>query len=289
MAPLVVTTSLNCSKALIRRGTRLPERYARLLSSSSSSDPPTNCTVIRGPSLLRTNVHRPNPSLLVLPGLRSLPFWTQWDGETNRIAYQDPAVTQAVTHLEQHYSTILQEYRTKAPQLQSDYQTDTEHKLHDGTWEWHSYMLKGAIQGNFATHFPETATVLQDLRDSGMLFEGTPFGYTFFSTLHANSKIAAHTAPMNLRLRIHLPLIVPSEDESDEIQCGIRVGPTARQWTTGKALVLDDAYQHEVWNNTNKQRVLLLVDIWHPDVTMQERQDVVELFQHAHEQGWWSS
>ena len=288
MAFHTVNTFVAHSEALIRRGSHLRGTCERALSASSSK-PPTNCSVVRGPSLLRTTVHRPSPSLLVLPGLRSLPFWTQWDGSTNRIAYQDPAVTQAVQLLEQNYKTILAEYQNKAPQLQSDYQTDTEHKLHDGTWEWHSYMLKGAIQGHFAAHFPETASILQDLRTDGLLFEGTPFGYCFFSTLHANSKIAAHTAPMNLRLRIHLPLIVPSEDESDEIQCGIRVGPIARQWTTGKALVLDDAYQHEVWNKTNQQRVLLLVDIWHPDVTVQERQDVVELFQHAHEQGWWSS
>ena len=41
------------------------------------------------------------------------------------------------------------------------------------------------------------------------MFDHVPFGYSFFSTLHGNSRIAAHSAPMNLRIRLHLPLIVP--------------------------------------------------------------------------------
>lgn len=254
----------------------------------SSDAPPTNCDIVKGPSLLRTTAHRPRPSLLFLPGLRSLPFWTQCEADQpTAVAYNDPQITQAVKHLEENVETIRQEYLKVASKLPSDYQTDTEHTLHQGTWDWHSYMTKGTVQGQFAQYFPETTSILQELRKSQQLFEGTPFGYTFFSTLHSHSKIDAHAAPMNLRLRVHLPLIVPAAAAATE--CGIRVGPLTRPWCTDKALVLDDAYEHEVWNDTAEQRVLLLVDLWHPDVTMQERQDIVELFQHAQKQGWWSN
>lgn len=249
--------------------------------------------VIQGPSLLRTSLDRPNPSLIHLPGLRSLPFWTQSDGNsTNRVAYQDPQVTYCVEHLQSHWETLRDEYRRVSPQLKSDYEQATEHmKLHDGLWDWHSYMLKGKIQGHFCAHFPETANVLQVLRDKGLLFEGTPFGYTFYSTLHSKSKIAPHTSPMNFRLRIHLPLIVPtatttssSNDDEDSLLCGIRVGPLVRPWVEGQALVLDDAYRHCVWNETETARVVLLVDIWHPDVNEMERKEIVEMFTAAAEQ-----
>ena len=243
--------------------------------------------VIQGPSLLRTSFDRPNPSLIHLPGLRSLPFWTQWDGNSNRVAYQDKQVTFCVEHLQKHWQTLRDEYSRVAPKLQSDYEQATEHRtLHDGTWDWHSYMLKGKIQGHFCAHFPETTNVLQVLRDEGLLFEGTPFGYTFYSTLHPKSKIAPHTAPMNFRLRIHVPLIVPntSATKDEELPCGIRVGPLVRPWIEGQALVLDDAYRHGVWNETDTTRVLLLVDIWHPDVNMAERREIVEMFAAAAEQ-----
>lgn len=286
----------------LRRGMR------RFSSSSSSpfSDPsqPIPCDVVQGPSLLRTAVHRPRPSLLFLPGLRSLPFWTLWDGTQNQVAYNDPTVRHAVSYLEEHHATFLDEYERVASKLQSDYQAENEHhELHQGSWDWHSYMRKGTLQGHFAQYFPETTTLLQNLRQERMLFEGTPFGYCFFSTLAPQSSISAHSAPMNLRLRLHLPLLVPESSAVGDgapaknngmagstatPNCGIRVSSTIRCWQPGTALVLDDSYDHEVWNHTNEKRVVLLVDIWHPDVTMEERESITAMFRHAKEQGWWS-
>jgi hypothetical protein len=256
--------------------------------SSTINAPTESCDIVSGPSLLRTSVHRPRPSLLYFPGLRSLPFWTQ-DG-SDRVAYQEPSITAAIGHLHDNFETLLAEYKRVAPQRPSDYvvAADAEHNstLHNGSWDWHSYMTKGTVQAGFCEHFPKTASVLQKLRDDKLLFEGTPFGYCFYSTLHGKSKIAAHSAPMNFRVRVHLPLLVPSV--KDATHCGIRVGPTTRQWHVGQALVLDDSYDHQVWNETNETRVVLLVDLWHPDVTMGEREDIVQMFQHAREQGWWS-
>ncbi|CAB9499119.1 asparaginyl beta-hydroxylase [Seminavis robusta] len=245
---------------------------------------------------------------MVLPGLRSLPFWTSYDAssDTNRIAYQDPTLTHVVEHLQANVETIRQEYHRVAPSLDSDYnQHDNEHSLHQGKWDWHSYMTKGVIQGQFATKFPETTQILQTLRQtltantpkgeqpSWLLLENIPFGYSFFSTLHPQSSIQAHTSPMNLRWRIHLPLEVPANsneiDDADGMPlCGIRVGQQVQTWTQEKALVLDDSYDHEVWNRTNHKRVLFLLDIWHPDIPIKERKDIVGMFQHAQEQGWYS-
>ncbi|GKY98012.1 hypothetical protein MPSEU_000759300 [Mayamaea pseudoterrestris] len=282
-------------------------RYRSFSSSSPSTighplavPAPDDCDIVKGPSLLRTSAIRPRPSLLHLPGLRSLPFWTQYDAKegVNLVAYQDASITRAVDHLQSHWKTILREYQTKAPTLRSDYETDTEHSLHQGTWDWHSYMTKGKLRGDFATHFSTTFNILQTLRDEGLLFEKTPFGYSFFSTLHANSSISAHYAPMNFRVRLHLPLIVPAapskantsakSKDTNYPACGIRVGNTVREWIPGQALVLDDAFEHQVWNDTDQERVLLLVDLWHPDVSMQERQEIVQLFDHAKAQGFMS-
>lgn len=254
---------------------------------------PEHCDIIKGPSLLRTSAIRPRPSLVHLPGLRSLPFWTQYDAQhnLNRIAYQDPSITRAVEHLQAHWTAIRDEYQAKAPSIKSDYEIDTEHTLHQGTWDWHSYMTKGKLRGEFASHFPKTFGILQTLREEQLLFEGTPFGYSFFSTLHAQSKIAAHYAPMNFRVRLHLPLIVPSDAtnaDSSHPPCAIRVGNATRPWNPGQALVLDDVFEHEAWNETDQERVVLLVDLWHPDVTPAERKDIVQLFAHAKSQGYMS-
>lgn len=291
----------------------------RFLSSTTNNDtttdkPPVLCDVIQGPSLLRTPTARPNPSLLYLPGLRSLPFWTAPD--YSRIAYGDKMLQYVIEYLELHASTMRQEYVNVAPNIPSDY-NNIDHNptaLHQGIndWKWHTYLSKGNVQGSFAWQFPKTAKILQQLRDDGLIFEGTPFGFSFFSTLSGGSTIAAHTAPMNLRLRIHLPLIVPEttttttnnnnnnemddnhsmkEQQQQQQQrhpdCGIRVGPMIRPWITDKAIVFDDSYDHEVWNHTTETRVLLLVDVWHPDISPIEKQEIVQLFQTARQEGMW--
>lgn len=66
------------------------------------------------------------------------------------------------------------------------------------------------------------------------------------------------------------PSSSPPMDEYDSLEeiqatvpCGIRIGDQVRAWEEGECLVFDDAYEHEVWNRTEEERVLLLVDFWH--------------------------
>ena len=36
------------------------------------------------------------------------------------------------------------------------------------------------------------------------------------------------------------------------------------RWAEGELLVFDDSYEHEVWNETDLPRLVLIVDLWHP-------------------------
>jgi beta-hydroxylase len=81
-----------------------------------------------------------------------------------------------------------------------------------------------------------------------------------FSILEAGKRIPPHRGPYNGVLRLHLGLIVP--ESADRL--GIRVGPERRQWSEGRALIFDDAYEHEAWNDTDRLRVVLFVDFEKP-------------------------
>lgn len=300
MKNTMIVTTRNLSRFSFKVNRRLQglsvEQRSRF--SSASNDKSTNngnatdenptimSTVLQGPSVLYTSLHRPSPSLMMMPGLRSLPVWTSYDAKsnTNRIAYQDPTVTKIVQHLQSQAKEIRDEYLSASASLDSDYDESSrgEHSdssLHTGTWDWHSYLLQGRTQPDFCLQFPNTTRILGELQPD--IFMGTPFGFCFFSKLAPESTIQAHTSPINFRLRVHLPLVVPSDGD-----VGIRVGPTKHKWITDQALVLDDSYEHEVWNHSKEERILLLVDIWHPDVRMQEREEIINMFQHAQEQGW---
>ena len=107
------------------------------------------------------------------------------------------------------------------------------------------------------------------------LMTGVPFGHAFYSALGAGAEIKPHTAPMNLRLRVHVPLAVPEGD------VGMRLAGEAVAWRRGEALVFDDSFVHETWNRTAADRVVLLFDVWHPDLGDDEIGAIVEMFRRA--------
>jgi len=81
-----------------------------------------------------------------------------------------------------------------------------------------------------------------------------------FSALTPGAHIEPHAGPWNARLTVHLGLVVPDG-------CEFRVGSESRRWREGKCLVFDDSFEHEVWNRSDSTRVVLLLDVWHPDLT----------------------
>jgi aspartate beta-hydroxylase len=106
---------------------------------------------------------------------------------------------------------------------------------------------------------------------------GTPFSYTFFSTMKPSTSIKPHYGACNLKLRCHFPIIVPSD-------AFLRVGGDPRSWEEGKMLVFDDCYEHEALNlNKTEDRVILLFDIWHPDIQQDERVAITHMFEKMQE------
>jgi aspartyl/asparaginyl beta-hydroxylase (cupin superfamily) len=85
-----------------------------------------------------------------------------------------------------------------------------------------------------------------------------------FSLLRPGARIPPHTGQINARLICHLPLIVPDG-------CGFRVGNEVRRWIEGETLIFDDTIEHEAWNNSGRLRVVLLFDIWRPELSLEER------------------
>lgn len=96
----------------------------------------------------------------------------------------------------------------------------------------------------------------------------------FFSVLKAGSHIPAHTGVTNVRSVVHLPLIVPEG-------CEFRVGGEKRSWVQGQAFVFDDTIEHEAWNRSDGDRVVLIIDAWNPYLSDHERSMVCRLYEAA--------
>lgn len=118
-----------------------------------------------------------------------------------------------------------------------------------------------------ARHCPRTLALFEGI-DQPEIADRSP--NLMFSLLAPHTRIPPHNGISNARLVLHLPLIVPPN-------CGFRVGGETREWTPGEALVFDDTIEHEAWNDSDKLRVVLIGDLWRPELTPVEREAVAAI------------
>ncbi len=102
----------------------------------------------------------------------------------------------------------------------------------------------------------------------------TQAGLIYFLRLAPGTIVAPHRGPTNIRLRCHLGIKIPHN-------CGINVQNIEKTWEPGKCIVFDDSFTHAVWNSSDRERVVLIVDLWHPDLNLRE----VELLSGLHRYG----
>lgn len=140
-----------------------------------------------------------------------------------------------------------------------------------GNPEWSAFYLwkNGKPVEKNAARCPRT---LEALKDAPLARVKGRTPTVLFSLLKAGARIPPHHGFINTRLICHLPLIVPEG-------CSFRVGNDTRDWQEGKAWVFDDTIEHEAWNGSDRTRVILLFDIWRPELDEAERETVSSLFE----------
>ena len=132
------------------------------------------------------------------------------------------------------------------------------------TGRWGALYLRRSFEDLDGAHAlcPETAAAVRALprRMDLALFSGMNPG------VHAEP----HCGPTNLRLTLHLGLVVPP-------RCELRVGGEIRTWSDGACLFFDDSFEHEVWNRGPFTRFVLIASVWHPELTDVETEVLREL------------
>jgi len=92
-----------------------------------------------------------------------------------------------------------------------------------------------------------------------------------YSFLAPHTHIPPHTGVANFRVVLHLPLVVPDG-------CRFRVGSETRVWAEGQPWIFDDTIEHEAWNDSDQMRVVLIGDLWRPELDEEDRSIVRDLF-----------
>ena len=186
------------------------------------------------------------------------PLWKSYPIITRRSHLYPHA---AVEILESNFEKIRAELLSKDTDRS---RVDAGENLARGYWKMLRFSQDGILNSTICDMFPVTCELLLDIPHSlsECLDAACAEIFVFVSVLQPGTVIKPHCGPTHKRLRIHLPIKVPSTPASPElIVAGSRL-----TWSEGLALVFDDSFEHQVaWMDGTGERVLLIVDVFHPE------------------------
>ena len=172
------------------------------------------------------------------PGLRSQPVY-------------DPSEFPWASDLVRESDVIRQELLDFS--AASDLDVQPQNLTDSGRWNVSYFYVGGERVEATRRACPRTSAIIDSIPGSGQA------GQVYLSVLRGGTHIKQHFGPTNARLRCHLGLVVPDGAR-------IRIGEEMYEWQEGQLLIFDDSFEHEVWNESSTERVVLIVDFWHPDL-----------------------
>lgn len=214
----------------------------------------------------KKRIYVQEPRYYYFPGLPQIQFYERAD-----FPWLD-AVERATDDIRRELQQVMEDPTAFAPYVQGDANRPRKTQagmLNNPAWSAFYLCKNGDIVPGNAARCPKT---LQALEGAPLARVANRSPSILFSLLKPGARIPPHNGLVNTRLICHLPLIVPGP-------CSFRVGNDVRQWAEGKAWAFDDTIEHEAWNATDRTRVILLFDVWRPELSAEERALVVSLFE----------
>ncbi|MFZ9086715.1 MAG: aspartyl/asparaginyl beta-hydroxylase domain-containing protein, partial [Steroidobacteraceae bacterium] len=213
------------------------------------------------------------PRMFYYPGLPQVQFYgrEQFDWVLQ--------VEAATSGIRAELQRVMQEPARFSPYVRSGDSTigrDDQGLADNSAWSALYLWEHSRLVTENAPLFPDTLAAL-DLAPMPHIPRQAPMA--LFSKLAPRTRIPPHTGLLNTRLICHLPLVVPPD-------CGaLRVGNEAHPWVEGEMLIFDDSIEHEAWNDSDQERVVLLFEVWRPEISAEERAMLTVLLRVVKEQG----
>ncbi|XP_030762305.1 aspartyl/asparaginyl beta-hydroxylase isoform X2 [Sitophilus oryzae] len=189
-------------------------------------------------------------SLYNVPRLTAKPWWSLEDL---------PSYKNLFSMLKDNWKKIREE-GLSALNSQGYFEDEAENLKDTGTWKQFELFARSRKHKKNCEKSPVTCGIIQSFPDAS----NCKRGQTKFSVMHPNTHVWPHCGPTNCRLRIHLGLKVPPNTF-------IRVAEQIRSWKEGDVIIFDDSFEHEVWHNGTDLRLVLIIDVWHPELTSSEK------------------
>ena len=207
----------------------------------------------------------PKPGMMHFPKLAPLTFFPRemFDWIEAVEAQTDAVREELVAMLDQGDAGFMPYVQKPAAEAGKAWSA-LNHKL-----DWGAYFLynQGQRVEKHCAACPRTTALLDSLPLVRIAGRGPT---AFFSRLKPGTHIVPHHGATNTRLIAHLPLIVPPD-------CALRVGNDTQAVEAGRMMIFDDTIEHEAWNRSDQDRVVLIFDIWNPFLSATERDLVTRM------------
>jgi aspartate beta-hydroxylase len=199
------------------------------------------------------------PKLIFIPGLGTSGFL---DPHSHPIV---PALRHAFRDVQAEYDELMSDQQTLEPFLGHAGGGALEGYVSGGdkaSWDAFFFFRHGHRFEASHQRCPRTSALLDSL-DLCSINGQSP--EICFSVLQPGSRIEPHFGVTNARVVVHLPLRVPSG-------CHIELTGVGRHdWVEGEPMVFDDTFEHSALNPSGEPRSILLMDAWHPSLSLVER------------------
>jgi aspartyl/asparaginyl beta-hydroxylase (cupin superfamily) len=210
-------------------------------------------------------IYPQQPSILYYPYLAQRQFFERDEfGWVEEIEAATPTIRDELVAL----INADAEFRPYVQDVPNRPQRDFHRLNNDPSWSALYLWKDGKLVEENAARCPATVAALGKVPLSRI---GSRTPAVLFSRLEPGAHIPGHSGMLNSRLICHLPLIVPPG-------CWLRVGNETREVQEGKLLIFDDSIEHEAKNPSAEMRIILLFDVWRPELSEAERRGISAMF-----------
>uniref|UniRef100_UPI0040488DF6 aspartyl/asparaginyl beta-hydroxylase domain-containing protein n=1 Tax=Rheinheimera sp. TaxID=1869214 RepID=UPI0040488DF6 len=200
-----------------------------------------------------------HPSFFYVPDLKAQPFYT---------LAEIPALSELVSQINAFKPELL----TLGQQSYQYYVDSSGPVPNTNSWQEvkHKWFSTHLLRGDERTEYV-TGKLAEcvDLLAHELIAHCPPHAAeAFVSSLLPGAEIPPHFGISNIKLTVHVPLEVNSA-------CWLKAGEETFHWSADAAvMIFDDSFLHSAANHSEQRRDVLIFDIWHPDLTLSERQAI---------------
>ena len=212
-------------------------------------------------------IYLQQPSLFYFPGLPQRRFYDPAEFDWL------PAMLALLPQMKAELAAVLAEETpdTFAPYVAGspDRPAPNNPLYRDARWGAFHFWKDGRPVEEAARRCPAT---MEALRNAPLPMIPGRAPMALWSRLKPGTHIAPHVGMLNTRLICHIPIKTAPA-------CRFRVGSETRTWDDGVPLVFDDSIEHEARNDGPDERVVLLFEVWRPEIGLADRAAIARIFE----------